>query len=134
LIVSAAAAVNAVGDILDEKGEIIAGARTPEGTWRAQQDPMRTLTRGTTILHAHTVLVALLTNARLTKVEANRVAQRGHDGVARAVRPAHTSYDGDTVFCLASGEVDADMDLVAEWGAETTARAIRRAVASHQAG
>jgi L-aminopeptidase/D-esterase-like protein len=53
---------------------------------------------------------------------------RAHDGMARAVIPAHTSYDGDTIFCLASGEADADIDLVSEMAAQATADAIRRAV------
>ena len=77
---------------------------------------------------SNTVLVALLTNGALSKVDANRVAMRAHDGMARAVRPAHTSYDGDTIFCLASGNVEADIDLVAEMGAEVTATSIRRSV------
>jgi L-aminopeptidase/D-esterase-like protein len=77
---------------------------------------------------SNTVLVALMTNGAISKVDANRVAMRAHDGMARAVRPAHTSYDGDTVFCLASGVVEADIDLVAEMGAEATAMSIRRAV------
>lgn len=126
LRVSAAAVVNALGDIVGERGEIIAGARDASGAWRARgvtDLPSGALPGGT-----NTVLVAVMTNGRLTKVDANRVAARAHDGLALSVRPAHTSYDGDTIFCLASGEVAADIDTVAALATEATARAIRRAV------
>jgi L-aminopeptidase/D-esterase-like protein len=61
-------------------------------------------------------------------VETNRVAQCAHNEIARSVAPAHTSYDGDVSFALASGVVEANFDLVAEMGAVATAHAIRRAV------
>jgi L-aminopeptidase/D-esterase-like protein len=54
---------------------------------------------------ANTTIGVVVTDAALTKEEANRVATVAHDGIARAVRPAHTMYDGDTVFCLATGAV-----------------------------
>jgi L-aminopeptidase/D-esterase-like protein len=68
------------------------------------------------------------TNAKLSKAEADRVAQRAQNGVARSIAPAHTSYDGDISFALASGIVEASFDLVAEMGAVASAGAIRRAV------
>jgi L-aminopeptidase/D-esterase-like protein len=75
------------------------------------------------------------TNARLTKEHANLVAQMAHDGIARAVRPAHTMLDGDTVFCLSTGSRGADVNLVGALAAEAVARAIERAVtAAHGAG
>jgi L-aminopeptidase/D-esterase-like protein len=80
------------------------------------------------VLQSNTTLVAIVTNARLSKVETNRLSQRGHDGMARAIAPAHTSYDGDVVFGLASGPIEANFDLVAEMGATVTAEAIRSAV------
>ncbi len=131
LIVSAASVVNALGDIIDDAGNVIAGARDARGAWRADDDALRTLWRGR--LSSNTVLVTVLTNGILTKVGANRVAMRAHDGMARAVRPVHTSYDGDTVFCLASGDVEADIDLVAEMAAQATASSIRRAVRTDSA-
>jgi L-aminopeptidase/D-esterase-like protein len=137
LTVCAVAVVNAMGDIVDEAGGIIAGARTHDGKWLADEDGLRRMRipRGGPIPMTNTTLVALLTNARLSKVDANRLAQRGHDGMARAVRPVHTSYDGDIVFALASGQVDATIDLVAEMGSEAAARAIRCAVReTHSAG
>ena len=126
--VTAVAVVNAVGDIIDETGTVLAGARLSDGSWRALGDPARTFLKRNPIAGTNTTLVALLTDAALTKVEANRTAQRGHDGMARAVKPVHTSFDGDALFCLASGPCQVDFDAFAESGAEAVARAIRRAV------
>ncbi|HLF20652.1 MAG TPA: P1 family peptidase, partial [Bacteroidota bacterium] len=67
-------------------------------------------------------------NANLTKVELHRMCQRMHDGMARAIVPVHTSYDGDVTFALCWGSLQADFDLVAEVAAQLTAEAIRRAV------
>jgi L-aminopeptidase/D-esterase-like protein len=82
------------------------------------------------LIRENTTLVAVATNARLSKVDVNRVAQRAHDGIARAVVPAHTIHDGDVTFTLASGAVPTPVDIVAEIGAELTAQAIRNAVRS----
>ena len=128
LHIVAVAVVNAVGDVLDETGKIIAGARNANGTWMADRNVFRTLATVRTTPLTNTTLVAIMTNARLTKVEVNRMAQRGHDGMARAIKPVHTSYDGDVIFGLASGQVDANFDLVAEMGADAVAQAIRSGV------
>lgn len=76
----------------------------------------------------NTVIGVVATNARLTKEETNKVTQMAHDGLARAVRPAHTMYDGDTLFALATGEVVADVNVVGAFGAEVVAEAIRNGV------
>ena len=128
LWVTAVAVVNAVGDVLSSDGTVLAGARSRERRWLAEQDPLRTFVRGRTVLQSNTTLVALLTNAKIAKVEANRLAQRTHDGMARAIRPVHTSFDGDVTFALASGEVEATFDYLAEIAAERTEEAIRDAV------
>ena len=87
---------------------------------------------------ANTTIGVVVTDAELTKEQANRVAAVAHDGIARAVRPAHTRYDGDTIFCLATGAVAAVTagtapvpalaDLVEVAAAEAVARAIAQAV------
>lgn len=130
LIVAALAVVNAVGDVLDETGGVLAGARNEEGRFLADIDSFRNLQMSSrnVLPVSNTTLVAVLTNARLSKVDVNRVAQRGHDGLARALKPVHTMYDGDIVFGLASGEVPAVVDTVAEAGADAAAAAIRSAV------
>jgi L-aminopeptidase/D-esterase-like protein len=71
--------------------------------------------------------MTVATNARLDKERVNKVAQMAHDGLARAIRPAHTMFDGDTIFALATGEIVADVNLVGAFAAEVTAEAIRRA-------
>jgi len=134
LHVSALAAVNAVGDIINEDGSILAGACDADGRWLAGNQRVRELWR-LKPEPTNTTLVIVMTNAKLTKVDACRVSERTHDGMARAVIPVHTSHDGDVVFTLASGPVDAPMDLVAELAAERAADAIRRGVrCASQAG
>jgi L-aminopeptidase/D-esterase-like protein len=77
---------------------------------------------------ANTTIGVVVTDARLSTAQANRVATIAHDGVARAVRPAHTMYDGDTIFCLATGERPADADAVEVAAADVVARAIAAGV------
>ena len=72
--------------------------------------------------------MAVLTDAAMSKPEAGRLAQRAHDGIARAVLPAHTTYDGDTAYALASGSRPASFDLVAALAVECASEAIRNAV------
>jgi L-aminopeptidase/D-esterase-like protein len=109
VIVGALAVVNAAGDIIDENGVIIAGARRKDGSF---EDAIEVLREGRVwqpeVPDANTVLVVVATNADLTKEQANRVATVSHDGLARAVRPAHTPSDGDTVFALSTGEQPID--------------------------
>ena len=84
---------------------------------------------------ANTTIGVVVTDAQLTREQANRVAAVAHDGIARAVRPAHTRFDGDTVFCLATGEVPASAavpDLVEVAAAELVARAIAAGVRAAQ--
>ena len=115
---------------MDDDAKVLAGARSPGGGWRAEADPLRRLTmqRPTLPEIGNTTLVAILTNCRLSKVDANRVAQRGHDGLARAIRPVHTMFDGDVVFALSGGTIEQPLDVVAELGAAAAASAIRSAV------
>ena len=80
----------------------------------------------------NTTIGAVVTDARLTKDQANRVATVAHDGLARAVRPAHTMYDGDTIFCLATGAVEAPYDAVEAVAADVVARAIAAGVRAAQ--
>ena len=79
-------------------------------------------------VQSNTVIGAVATNAKLTKVQATKVAQMAQDGLAQAIRPAHTMFDGDTIFALATGEVDADVSTVGAFAAEVMAQAIVRSV------
>jgi L-aminopeptidase/D-esterase-like protein len=134
--VGALAAVNAGGDVLDEDGTVLAGARVPGGARTALRE---LLTAPTAAADGEvrsepvppggsTTLGVVATNATLTKVEVHRVAVQAHDGMARAILPVHTSFDGDTVFALATQRVPAAMDLVAFLAEEALAAAIRAGV------
>jgi L-aminopeptidase/D-esterase-like protein len=81
----------------------------------------------------NTTIGAVVTDALLTKEQAIRVAAVAHDGIARAVRPAHTLHDGDTMFCLATGTVQAPVDAVEAVAAQVVARAIAGGVRAAQA-
>ena len=70
----------------------------------------------------------MLTNARLTKAQANRLATATHDAYARSIKPVHTSNDGDCIFAMASGDVAAQPDLVAMMACEAMQQAIANAV------
>lgn len=133
LIVGALVAVNAFGDVIDPStGEIIAGVRRLRGEGFA--DTLSTMRGfvGKAIMRfasrGHTIIGVVATNARLNKEEVNKVAQMAHDGVARAIRPSHTMFDGDTLFALATGGKKADVNLVGAYGAEAISAAILSAV------
>ncbi len=81
---------------------------------------------------SHTVIGIVATNAKLDKEETNKIAQMAHDGLARVIRPAHTMFDGDTIFSLATGRKRADVNLVGAYAAEVTAQAIVRGVQAAQ--
>lgn len=134
LVVAALAAVNAAGDVIDPAtGKVVAGTRTADGKGLAD---IRTLLRqggdGGRPPEAlqNTTLGVVATNATLTKLQATRMAQMAQDGLARAVVPAHTSVDGDTIFAMATGRRQAadDVDLIGALAADQMAQAIVRAV------
>jgi L-aminopeptidase/D-esterase-like protein len=133
LVVAALVAVNAVGDIVDPTtGAVVAGVRTPDGKGLADA---RTLLRSpqpageAPAPGANTTIAVVATNARLTKVQASRVALMADDGLARAINPAHTPADGDTVFALATGrwQGQADVLTIGALAAEALSEAIVRA-------
>jgi L-aminopeptidase/D-esterase-like protein len=127
--VGALIAVNAYGDIVDPaSGEIVAGARKPPGgkSFADTLSAMGSLAGRAAggLAMRNTVIGVVATNARLTKDEANKVAQMAHNGLARAIRPAHTMLDGDTIFSLSTGRKKANVNLVGAYAAEVVAQAI----------
>jgi len=128
--VGAIVAVNVFGDVVDpSRGQIIAGARKLRGEGFANTvEAMGSLAGRTALAFASTAIAVVATNARLSKAEANVVARAAHDGLARVVRPAHTIFDGDTVFALATGAKRANVALVGALAAEVMAEAILRGV------
>lgn len=140
LVVAALVAVNAVGDVVDPAtGRVVAGVRTADGKGLADA---RTMVRkgeiggrrGATPAPSprpmeNTTIGVIATNAALTKAQAQKVAQMAHDGFARAISPAHTPSDGDTIFALATGTHpgEANLSLIGALAAEVMADAILRA-------
>lgn len=102
--VTAIVAVNAMGDIVDEDGSIIAGARGRDGSFIDTEKCLAEGDLGKLLLGTNTTIGCIITDAKLSKVEANLLASISHNGLARAIRPVHTQYDGDTMFLMASGK------------------------------
>ncbi len=132
LVVAALIAVNAVGDIVDPAtGEVVAGVRNEDGRGFADARKLLRLAGPTGGRPGeNTTIGVVATNARLTKAQATKVAQMAHDGLGRAIYPAHTPADGDTIFALALGnwEGDANLAVVGALAADATAEAILSAV------
>lgn len=134
LIVGAIIAVNAVGDVIDPRtGAIIAGPRG-EGGFLDTRELLRAA-HGTTISPfeadmrmSNTTIGVVATNAALTPGQAQRLAIMAQDGYARTIRPVHTTLDGDTVFSLSLGAVQADLNLIGSLAADVVAEAVLAAV------
>jgi L-aminopeptidase/D-esterase-like protein len=132
VIVAALMAVNAIGDIIDYRtGKIIAGPRNEQnngflstvelltgGKFTYRKNPVAT----------NTTLGVVATNANLTKEQVNKLAQMAHDGIARAINPCHTMYDGDAIFALSIGDKVGDITALGTAAAELVAESIIRAV------
>ena len=150
LVVAALVAVNALGNVRNKDGVWIAGCRDDDGSvmdgttafefaaqamaaqaaaQTAAEAPESPAEPGGTPC-ANTTIGVVVTNARLTKAQATKVSSTCHDAYARAIKPVHTSNDGDTIFTFASGDIAAPSDLVAVMGTEAMQQAICRAVTS----
>ena len=131
LMVGAVRAGNCVGDIYDpQEGRIIAGARGPDGKTLAdsEEQMLRNYTDRTDFFSENTIIGVVATNAALSKAQANRLASVSQDGIARTVRPSHTTFDGDTIFTMATGRVEADPNVVGLLAVRSVEGAILRAV------
>jgi L-aminopeptidase/D-esterase-like protein len=145
-IVGALVVVNAFGDVVDPRsGSILAGARPTKvgpvtlggaGPFANTMAVLQSFA-GRTVLRfatrSNTVIGVVATDAELTKDEANLVAHMADDGVARAIRPAHTLLDGDAIFALSTGKKKVDANIVGAYAAEVVAQAIVRAVTCAEA-
>jgi L-aminopeptidase/D-esterase-like protein len=116
--------VNAIGDVIDDDGSVIAGTSAERPRfWQPPPDEGR--------LGANTVLAVLATSARIDKRDAQFLAARGSDGITVAVRPAHTRYDGDVVFAIAGPPeegADGNVDVLGALATRAVAAAVRSAV------
>jgi L-aminopeptidase/D-esterase-like protein len=129
IVVAALVAVNAFGDVVDPaSGAIVAGARQPGGNAFVGSQQVLESMAAQAWRGGNTTLGAVITNAALTKVQATKVAQMAHDGLARTIRPIHTPHDGDTIFALSRGDVQADVGLIGAVAADVVAEAVLAAV------
>lgn len=135
LQVAALVAVNALGNVVDpETGEQIAGLldedrtsirSTEEAMIEARQEMAKAFSGGSS-LSGNTTLGVVVTNADLCKAQCRKLASMAHDGFARALRPAHSLVDGDTIFALATGQARADLSLVGMLAARAVGQATVR--------
>jgi L-aminopeptidase/D-esterase-like protein len=131
--VAALVAVNAMGDVVDGTGAVIAGARALDGRFI---DSAAALAGGQLPRHllpgAATTIGVIMTDAALSKAQCNKLASMAHDGLARSIRPIHTPFDGDTLFALATGSAStgtgADVLVLGTLAAQVTAQAVVNAV------
>ena len=133
LRIGALVAVNALGDIYDWKtGEKIAGLLTEDR--RDFRDTVEIMTRNIEAVEnkftGNTTLGVIITNGAFAKPQLCKIASMAHNGYARSIRPVHTTADGDSIYAVSIGEVDADQDLVGTLAAEVMSEAIKRAVFS----
>jgi L-aminopeptidase/D-esterase-like protein len=132
LVVAAIVAVNAVGDIIDPaSGTIVAGVRNTDNTFADARKILRSGAGAQPPRPGENTTIGLVaTNAKLTKSQATRMALMADDGYARAISPAHTNGDGDTIFSLATGRWggSADITIIGALAAEAMADAVVHAV------
>ena len=126
LIVAAIMVVNALGNVVHPRtGEILAGGKENDDF----VDITKRLLDADLVQGTNTTIGVVATNATLSPAEAHRVAEMAHDGMARAIRPAHTMFDGDTLFALATGaHTGSGVNTVGILAAEVVATAIVNAV------
>ncbi|WMJ80302.1 P1 family peptidase [Clostridium sp. MB40-C1] len=131
LIVGAIVAVNCLGDVINpENGEIVAGLLNEEKTGfrNTERVMISKYDNKKNLFNGNTTIGIIGTNAKLTKAGANKVASMAHNGFGRTIFPAHSMYDGDTIFALATGEVEADVNVVGLLAARVMEKAVVRAV------
>ncbi|NMB27586.1 MAG: P1 family peptidase [Tissierellia bacterium] len=133
LKVGALVAVNCLGDVIDpETGEILAGLLDEEGKTLIGTENilMQKYSEKKNIFSGNTTIGVVATNGIFTKSEANKLASMAHNGYARSIRPAHTIFDGDTIFTMATGKIEADINVVGALAAKTMGRAVINAIKS----
>lgn len=131
LKVGAVVAVNAYGDIYDpETGRQIAGLlnESRDGLASTQEGMLADIRAKENRFTGNTTIGVIITNAAFSKASLSKIAGMGHDGLARTIRPVHTSVDGDSLFAVSIGSLKADQDLVGILAADAVANAVLRAV------
>lgn len=133
LKIGAVVAVNALGDVYDEQtGKILAGMRARDGRNFAdsEQAIYAAYANPISLPEGNTTIGAIITNGRFDKTQMNKIAAMAQNGLARSIRPVHTTADGDTVYALSVGAVPSDLNLTGTLAARVLAEAVKRAVLS----
>jgi L-aminopeptidase/D-esterase-like protein len=131
LKIGALVAVNCLGDVIDpETGERLAGLLNEDQTKVADTEAamIQSITEKKNLFAGNTTIGVVATNASLVKSQATKLASMAQDGYARAMRPAHSMYDGDTIFTMATGHVEADLSVLGLLSARVMERAVVSAV------
>ena len=131
LKVGAVVAVNSLGDIYDwRSGEKVAGLHTGDGKTFLDSEAaaFSAYEPHDNKFVGNTTIGVVFTNAKFAKSSLCKIAGMAHDGYARAIRPVHTTADGDSIYAVSLGELAADQDIVGALGAQVMAEAILRAV------
>ncbi len=131
LKIGAIVAVNALGDVIDPStGERLAGTlnETLDGLADTEECLIRSCRGGKNFFSGNTTIGVVATNAGFTKTGATKIASMAQNGLARTIRPAHTMFDGDTIFAMSTGTVEADLTIVGLLAARVVERAIVAAV------
>lgn len=129
-------AVNALGDVIDiETGQTIAGILNEDKTGLDSTERLmyEEIGKERNVFSGNTTIGCIITNGKLTKTQINKLAMTAHNGYARAIRPVHTSADGDSIFAMSTSEVEVAPDSLATLAAEVMAKAINNAVRSSEA-
>jgi L-aminopeptidase/D-esterase-like protein len=122
VVVGAIVVVNSFGDVVDEKGEIIAGAHS-EGKFLNTKELMKKGIKREKFTQ-NTTLAVVATNAKLNKEQVNKLAQVSHNGIAKVISPSHTMLDGDTTFALSYGDKNYDLNTICLSATEAVSSAI----------
>ncbi len=129
--IGAIVAVNALGDVLDvDSGKTLAGILAEDGksldsTLRIMEEEIG---KARNVFSGNTTIGCIITNGKLNKDQANKMAQIAHNGFAKTISPVHTSADGDTIFVMSTGEIDVNVDALSAISAQVMAKAVNRAV------
>jgi L-aminopeptidase/D-esterase-like protein len=126
--VGALVAVNALGDVY-ENGAPVAGLRTPDGSGldNTLEELFRQADQVKDVFTGNTTLGIIVTNVQFSKSQLAKIAGMAHNGYARAIRPVHTTADGDSIYALSTGRAAGDVNLVGAMAAHAMERAIVRA-------
>lgn len=124
LEIAVLSAVNALGDIVDESGKIIAGARLGKRSFIGSAKFYAAYEKF--LKRQNTTISCIITNAVLSKAQANMLAEKAHEGYKSAISPSHTAFDGDAIFVMASGGKKADFDFLMQTIPELVADAVRQ--------